>query len=378
MANNIPIKETIEDKNSWFNIKRFKISGIDFEHPIKTLDTKEISQETYDTIAKKSNFQLTEVSKTVKNFNAIKSIYEESNDSIINTFFSKKRWLDSPNVVNFTFNFNPYDHVTNIDDLSGFFDLYYEYSKVFLTVPNLKLQKYNQDGKIESIISITKYLEFVDEVFDILNTKNHKPIFVPISLRPALKDIEEICMHYLTKDHLNFWIDFEGKAINEQSMGRLRYLYRILKENEQFKNVVCYCTNIKREIMSNSKIDKSPASDVLAAISGANIIGVDREPQRPFFGEVSREIIEHKNRILDRRTYYYTKTEDPKFSRKDVSVTYNAIKLNEEFESQSENFLKDLTIVESLKKKSMLKDNEKILKALIAKPPTTKKIDNWF
>ena len=379
MVSNINVKETIEDKNSWFNIKRFKISGIDFERPVKTLDTKEITQDTFDRLAKKSDFRIFEVSKTIKNFNAIQSIIEQSNDYVIKSFFSRKVWLDSSlNVINFTFNFNPLDYLKDIDELNGFFDLYYEHSKFLVSVPNLKLQKYNSEGKLETTITIDEYLEFVDSVFDVLNTKNNKPIFVPISLRTSLKDIEAICNHYLTNDYLNFWIDFEGKAINEQQLGRLRYLYRILKENEQFKNVVCYCTNIKREIMSNSKLDKSPASDVLTAISGANIIGVNREPQRPFFGEISSDIVEHKTRILDRKTYYYNKTKDPKYSKKDINVTYNAIRLNEEFQSQSENFLKELTIVNNLKKKTMLRENEKLLKVLTQKPSITQKMDQWF
>ncbi len=167
-----------------------------------------------------------------------------------------------------------------------------------VSIPNLKLQKYSTERKIETIVNIDDYLKFVDSVFDILNTKNNKPIFVPISLRTSQKDIEEICTHYLQRDYLNFWIDFEGKSVNEQQMGRLRYLYRILKEKEQFKNIVCYCTNIKREIMSNSKLECSPASDVLAAISGANIIGVNKEPQRPFFDNTSSSFIEHKTILM--------------------------------------------------------------------------------
>lgn len=378
MASNIDVKEAIEDKNSWFNIKRFNISGTDFDFPVKTLDTKEIKQDTFNRLAKNSGFQIFEVSKNVRKFDAIQSIIEESNDDAIKSFFSRKQWLDSsPNVINFTFNFNPLDHIRDVDELSGFFDLYYEYSKLLVSVPNLKLQRYN-DGKPENVISVDQYLKFVDSVFDILNTKNNKPIFVPISLRVSVKDIESICSHYLANDHLNFWIDFEGKAINEQQLGRLRHLYRILQEKEQFKNVVCYCTNIKREVISNSKIDASPASDVLAAISGANIIGVNREPQRPSVRQVSNAIVEHKTRILDRKTYYYNKTKDPKYAKKNANVTYNAVKLNEEFQLQSENFLKEMTIVDSIKNKAMLKENEKLLKALTQRPSSNQKIVHWF
>ena len=44
MINNIRIKETIEDANSLFNIKRLRMFGIDFDLPCKALDVKEITQ----------------------------------------------------------------------------------------------------------------------------------------------------------------------------------------------------------------------------------------------------------------------------------------------------------------------------------------------
>jgi len=172
-------------------------------------------------------------------------------------------------------------------------------------------------------------------------------------------------------------MDFEGKAINEQQLGRLRHLYRKLKVAEQFQNVVCYFTNIKREILSNLKIDQSPASDVLAAIAGANIIGVNREPQRPpFFGTVSKDVIKHKARVLNRETYYYDRTTDLKYLDKTSNVTYNALMLNREFQSQSETLLSGSTIVNDLEKKDMLRNNEKILKWLTDKPSTV--MDQWF
>lgn len=377
MAGNIDIKETMEDDNSLFNIKRFKISGTSFDSPLKTLDTKEITKTTFEKFAKKANFQVYEVSKTIKKFDALQNIMGESSDTAIKSFFVRKKWLDSSSgVVNFTFDFNPLDHLKEIDELNGFFDLYYEHSQFLVSVPNIRLQKLHEEPK--SAIAVEKYLKFVDAVFDVLDTKNNKPIFVPISLRTSVRDIETICNYYLARDHLNFWIDFEGKAVNGTQLGRLRYLYRTLKEREQFGSVVCYFTNIKREIVSNSKHDKSPSSDVLAAISGANIIGVNREPPRGSFDQVSTEIVEHKTRILDRSTYYYKKTKDPRYAKKDANITYNAVKLNEEFKTQSENFLKDMTIVNSLKDKAMIKDNKKILKMLTEKLAVNKKMDQWF
>lgn len=377
LASNIDVRETIEDKNSWFNIKRFKISGLDFEKPAKTLDVKNITRNTYEQMAKKADFAIFEVARTVKDSGVIQKLTEQSDDYAIGSFFHRKAWLgSSPNVVNLTFDFNPLDSFSGMGErLIGFFDLYYEHSKLLVTIPNLRIRNGRKIPPGTSPITIDQYLEFVDAVFDVMNTKNNKPIFVPISLRTSVHDIKTMCNHYLKRDYLNFWIDFEGKAVNEQQLGRLRSLYRELKAAGQFKNVVCYYTNIKREILSNSKISRSPASDVLAAISGANIIGVNREPQRMPFGKMPREVAEHKSRILDRETYYYEKTMDPKYSKKDANVTHNAIELNEEFRAQSDALMKESTIVNDLEKKDMLKENKKILGWLTDKPPV---MDDWF
>jgi len=64
------------------------------------------------------------------------------------------------------------------------------------------------------------------------------------------------------------------------------------------KNLV-FATNIKREIISNQKGDKSPASDVLGMICGANFVGVDRDPMRGF--KVTDEQ-KKKKIILDKYT----------------------------------------------------------------------------
>ena len=69
-------------------------------------------------------------------------LYDEDNAQKINNFFYKREWLSSaPNVINFTFEFNPFNFVKNIDQLSWFFDQYYQYSKLILTLPKCQTQK---------------------------------------------------------------------------------------------------------------------------------------------------------------------------------------------------------------------------------------------
>ena len=48
MSKDIDIKEVIEDKNSWFNIKRFNIASIPIEKPEKTLDIKNVTKNTFE------------------------------------------------------------------------------------------------------------------------------------------------------------------------------------------------------------------------------------------------------------------------------------------------------------------------------------------
>ena len=123
---------------------------------------------------------------------------------------------------------------------------------------------------------------------------------------------------------------------------------------------------------------KSPASDVLGSIAGANIIGVDREPQRMVEGPLPPP--EHKARLFDKKTYYYVKTTDRRFFRKPINVSQNAIRLDNEFSEQTKHFLKNLEIEKLLEKKEMLstyKDGN-ILKSLVSKKPTIQKTLKWY
>ncbi|WGM89492.1 MAG: hypothetical protein IAX21_06005 [Candidatus Bathyarchaeota archaeon] len=368
MVSDINVTETIEDKKSWFNIKRFKIGGNNFQKPEKSMDVKNLNKDTYSTL--KEAFKFYEATKVIKKYDNLMKLYDEDDSQKINQFFYKRDWLSGvPNVVNFTFEFNPFNYVNNIDHLSWFFDQYYPYSKLILTVPNIKLKK-TFDNKTQDIINLDSYLRFVDSVFEILNNKNCKPIFVPISMRMGIRKLNELMQHYLKKEYYYYWFDFESQPINETSLGRLRHIFNIIKKDETFDKVISYFTNIRREKLSNSHDDTSIASDALSAIAGANLIGVNREPQRYFIpksssGSRAEEISirkstdvdpSHKARIFDRETYYYVKTTDSALFPKNRYVPINAAKLNAEFSAQTEYFLQNHDVETLLNQKSMFKD----------------------
>lgn len=383
MARDISIGETIEDKNSWYNIKKFKIGDTDFWKPEKSLDSRAITKETFDEMELKDTLRLSEASRVVHSYNEIDDVYNEDDNSKINAFFHKKSWLtDVPNVLNLTFDFNPLKSVKKRDAMTGFFDLYYQYPKLFVSVPNIRTKRvYTEPYRKEIIIDVKGYIKFVDEAYEILNDKNNKPIFVPISLRMSQHDINTLINHYLKKEYYYYWFDFEGNSINENILGgRTNYLFRIVKSSGYYKKIICYFTNMRREIISNSKDPLSPASDVLSSIAGANIVGVNREPRRNVKDVKDLPPPEHKARLLDSHSYYYVQTENAKLFRKDKYVPHNALRLQMEFDNQSRYFSKNLSLDKLLEKKEMLTKYKSgaILKELTSKSSDRIDMGGWL
>jgi hypothetical protein len=385
----INVHETIEDKKSWFNIKRFKIGNTDFQKPEKSLDVKNLDRLTYRNV--KAGFKLYEATKIIKRYDNIAKIYN-AEDSQVCKFFYRGEWLGTAqNVINFTFEFNPYNHVKSVENLSWFFNQYYPYSKLFMTVPNIRVKRLDENNKTVRIIDLNGYKRFVDESYKILNDKNNKPIFVPISMKFTMGQLTDLIEHYLKQERYYFWFDFEGRSINENSIGRLRHIYNTIKSKQVFDYVVSYFTNVKREKLANSNELTSVASDALSAIAGANLVGVNREPQAYFeppppkgdeSGGKTRETAirattavdpNHKARLFDRETYYYVKTTDPNLYGKNKYVPINAAKLNAEFATQRDYFLENHNVEGLLNQKTMFKDEKagNLLKDLTSRSART-------
>lgn len=361
MSQNINIEEIVEDKTSWYAIRRFKVGNIKFERPEKSLDVNlsRLTRRDYEAyVSKQHNFKIYEASKKIDKFQKIEGICTEEDNAIINAFFNKTRWIKNDRfVINFTLNFNPFKSVRSIEDISGFFDYYHQYSKLFLFVPNIRLNKIVFKKKVP-LIDLYDYIRFVDSVYDLLNTKNNKPIFVPVSLRFSIKDIEQLVHHYLDKQYYYYWFDFEGKSISDTQIARIDHFFTEVKKSGYYDRVLPYFTNIKREIISNINDDKTPASDVLASIAGANIIGTNREPQRDMSQVTSsppdrKTLIEHKSRKFNGNTYYYEKRKRI-FPSKNINNIQNSILLQQEFTNQSNYFLTNLQLVNYLQEKEML------------------------
>jgi hypothetical protein len=415
MSKNIYIKEAVFDKTSDFNVKRFKLGNIDIERPTKILDAKKINQPLFE--EEKSHFKniLFETSKII-DADSITKLLHQPNSSRVRDWFSLKEWImQYPHTLSLTFDFNPYTQYQKIDDLSGFFNYYYEFSDTVLLVPNIKIEKYEltidavtqeKKGKSVPIMAVDKYLQFVDDAYHILDEKNHKPIFVPLSLRLSIDDIKRVAEEYVKNEFFNIWIDFEGSATTIRAKrARIREFLLQMKRLERLNEIVVYCTNVKREIISNPVVGESPSSDVLTSVIGANLIGVNRE--RRGFGEPidktlpaeeqqklkderkkkTLEIKEHKARIFNPTSYYYRKvkemglntTDYTNFMNEKYNILHNALLLDSEFKSQTEYFLEkgNHSIEKYISDKPMIKEYQKgeLVKTLFN---VEKKVTEWF
>jgi hypothetical protein len=399
----IDIIESIQDDHSSFNIKRFRSGKIKSDRIIKTIDSKNLLAKDAEWV--KKSFKGEPIFEHTKSVDA---------DSIAtakqkpDTFFGKSPSVfnSSPYIVPLTFKFNPYRKYKRIDDMSGFFDMYHGYSD-WLFVPNVKIDESVEEktatGKTKwvkrYIMDVEQYLEYVDDAVRILEYKNSKPFIVPLSLKFDVDGFNKIIDHYISKEYFSIWIDFEGSAVNNRNAGKLRSIHRRIDEkHDRMKDVLLHHTNVKREIISHVMDPRTPASDVMAPICGANILGVNKEPARVVEG-VSKytddELRLHKARVLDRETYYYVKSIRPEIEiakddgSKTVSgsnsmnvkhnITGNAMLLDREIAKQCQTFLDTHDLKSYVTNKEMTKANS-YGKRLIegAFDSAQKDLSKWF
>jgi len=390
MVKNIEVKEAITDRNSEFNVKRFRIGTLEIDRPTKVIDAKKLTKELF--MQEKKLFQkvLLENSKSLR-LESITRVLIETEDKQIKRVFGFEEWRsEHPHVLTLTLEFNPYKHLGVPEKLSGFFDYYYNFSDPILFVPNLKIERYDQKTKEKIIITnLDDYLKFVNESYHLLDYKNKKPIFVPVSLKLGIDDIKKLAQEYIKKEYFTIWLDFEGSAITKPKIARIRAFLREFDKKGRTTDIIIYSTNIKREIISNIKTEKSPSSDILASIIGSNLIGVNREPPRPISVPLSkedpRELWKHKARVFDPTTYYYLKVEASNYNTEKraqlmdqkYNILFNSKLLDDELISQTNHFLEESTIVNYITEKTMIRDYKKgeLIKDLFQKE---EKITKWF
>jgi len=357
----INIKEHIPDPSSQFNIKRFRIGNRNFEIPEKTVDVRTINQDFQKIVTNKD--PILEKSKLIKKFEQIDKIMDSESEKQIDDFFYNKKWTNNFfKIINLTFAFNPFEATEkDLKKLDPFMEYLWSHSKNILTIPNIS----------KKIIDLKSYISFVDYSYEFLNSMKSKPIFVPLSINFGMKDLMQLIDHYIKKEYYYIWVDFEGKAINSNTSARLRRIFRILNDKKIFDKFILYYTNIKREILSNIKSDNSGSSDILASIGGANMIGINREPQRfnpnapPQSRPDPKEVWKHKARFFDKDTYYYKKFETGRLEPKNINITKNTSRLQEELKIQTEVFIKNYKIKDYIEGKPITKENPILFKNIL-------------
>lgn len=395
----VEVKESIRDKHSLFNVKRFKLGDLLIERPKKVLDAKNVRYEHIRTLLSRSN-PIFEKSLFV-DWNGFCRIIETDDSNKI------KRHLGFPHYTNgfsryisITFTFNPFKQVEDRAMIEKYLEdylMYYQaYSTSALLVPNMKAYSMVMtiEGKKrkETIITLSEFINAVDTMYNILDYRNNKPIFVPLSLKFSMSDVSRLALHYIKREYYNIWIDFEGRAVTEDRIARIRRFVLEYDKRGLFNQLVMIATNVRREIISNVKEDFTPASDVLTSIIGANIIGVNREPLRPIEGVVVERsmLLEHKARVFDADTYYYFKvTKTPWLEErvkksillsKGANITFNAMLLDKEFNNQAAALINSNTVREYLRNKKMLQEYKdgSLFKELFREMYAGKDLTSWF
>jgi len=395
----IDMKESISDGDSAFNLKRFRMASLTIEGPIRTVDSRHTTKRSLEREEPNLGPVLIETSKTV-DAKAVRSVVGSKDPAALKRHFGYANWhSEHENTVNMTFKFNPLAEFGNLDRMTGYFDHYYQYSGTTLMVPNVKMSRnlYHEGKKVgvRPIIGAEDFMRYVSEVHRLLDHRNSKPIFVPLNLNLDIKETGDLANLFIKHGFTNVWVDMEASSTSDKRRAALlRTFVRRFDEAERFDELVLYMTNIKREILSHPKDAHSPSSDILAAVMGANIIGVNRAPQVMFPKGTTPpppppagEMLVHKARLLDPSSYYYTRLDaldmDEERRRrlynKNENILSNTVQLNKELKEQTRKFQEELSIKPYISGKPMVREfrNGVLMDHLFTEVPKVSP-DDWF
>ena len=374
----LEIRETINDPESDFAVKRFRIGNLSIEGPVKTVDAKNVTRWMFEKEKPAFDTAILETAKTIKP-ESVDSLLKETEDRKIRDRFGFAQWFSNyPNMLTYTFDFSPYDVYGDLDTISGFFDYYHTYSDTAVFVPNIRVQKrmYGEvNGRTKLIQTIQRmtlkdYRRYVEEAYEILNFRNKKPIFVPIPLEFGMEGVKDLAEYYIKKGFHNAWADFQSSPITDRTkLALIRQFQRIFEGHKRLDDLVIHSTNIRREIILHSREELSPSSDILAPVIGTDLVGVNRNPpapqergDEPLSKEERLELWRHKARVFDSSSYYYVKAHMSSYDQEKIdelmnkkyNILFNSRLLNEELNVQKERFLDELSIRPYISNKPMV------------------------
>lgn len=150
----------------------------------------------------------------------------------------------------------------------SYLDYIYGASSVFILTPDVHLPTQSKRP-----ISIEEYLHFIEFSVESFERQNNKPIFVPLQIDLAERDLLNVLNRYKNNGYTNIWINFKAKKCDGSNAGRLRMLSRQIQRNLGDEAVI-YCSQLKRERDVNQT--SVPAFDMLPPLVHTDFIGVNR------------------------------------------------------------------------------------------------------
>ena len=411
-------------KDGDYSIKQIEIEHIrrKIETPFKVLAGNGINEQDASPIAGMVSQPILEYQKFVSDIRSWNSLYHLLNEAGservhgLDSFFNikKRMWSSALTTVSLVFPKNPFKEFSTgsgetrktfpgLDENSYIclLDYVHAASKAFVLCPDVRLEK--RDG-----MNTIEYLAFVDQSISILMDRNNRPIFAPLHIELSKKNIEAVLSHYKTRGYTNIWIDFDAKSCNDTYSSRLKTIIHLIDKIMGNSNTTLYFSHIKKELLPHIQENKAAASDILTQFLGADFIGTDREPWRPYLGNLNNDdalaerasknnfatneaYLEahafHKHRIFDPDSYYYRNLDHyPKTLPISVSTLLKDNAINQFLNStlmhlEVERTKKTISETRSVKKylntKAAIQENPGIMDNIIV-PPKQPDLMEWL
>lgn len=299
MSNHIEFKKVCPDDDTLYVTKELRINGKNLSTPIKSqgLSSKLILNDKIKGINEfYRKFSLDEDLKKNSIYKVLSS--PEKLRDLNYKFNSLIRKTDTNREINLCF--IEYDDANYPEKkpLEFILDTAYEYSDI-TPLPIIS----NIAQRVDSEEEFAKYMKFLEESLEIIETLNHKPIMgiVP-PLQFYIKDIVEF---YAKKGIDAFVFDFDGKT--PLSMPQvIRSFMRSLKENELLENSFIHSININQGRF-NKEVNVVGAKDILSFGLGFDSMGERHKPlkgPKEFFEKLkNRE--DNRLRLFNKEDYGY-------------------------------------------------------------------------
>ena len=299
MSNHIEFKKVCPDDDTLYVTKELRINGKNLTTPIKSqgLSSKLVLNDKIKGINEfYRKFSLDENLKKNSIYKVLSS--PEKLSELNYKFNSLVRKTDTNREINLCF--IEYDDANYPEKkpLEFILDTAYEYSDI-TPLPIIS----NIAQRIDSEEKFAKYMKFLEESLEIIETLNHKPIMGIVP--PVQFYIKDIVEFYAKKGIDAFVFDFDGKT--PLSMPQvIRSFMRSLKENELLENSFIHSININQGRF-NKEVNVVGAKDILSFGLGFDSMGERHKPlkgPKEFFEKLkNRE--DNRLRLFNKEDYGY-------------------------------------------------------------------------